>query len=116
MANSSPMECVVQPRGKTILIKKSPNALKPTTHSDRKSTRLNSSHEWISYAVFCLKKKNQRQGGRPRGDPLRTVGRGRSPDRGRPRPRVLGHVPDLGLRVELGLVRAVNQGTRGPMH
>src|SRR5207247_9643016 len=22
---------------------------------DRKSTRLNSSHEWISYAVFCLK-------------------------------------------------------------
>src|SRR5207247_2751785 len=27
------------------------------TNSDRKSTRLNSSHEWISYAVFCLKKK-----------------------------------------------------------
>src|SRR6266536_293696 len=25
---------------------------------DRKSTRLNSSHEWTSYAVFCLKKKN----------------------------------------------------------
>src|SRR6266536_2194774 len=25
---------------------------------DRKSTRLNSSHEWISYAVFCLKTKN----------------------------------------------------------
>src|SRR5207247_3520910 len=25
---------------------------------DRKSTRLNSSHEWSSYAVFCLKKKN----------------------------------------------------------
>src|SRR5438105_8781950 len=24
---------------------------------DRKSTRLNSSHEWISYAVFCLKNK-----------------------------------------------------------
>src|SRR5207247_11313836 len=24
---------------------------------DRKSTGLNSSHEWISYAVFCLKKK-----------------------------------------------------------
>src|SRR5207247_11236753 len=31
----------------------------PRRHSlsDRKSTRLNSSHEWISYAVFCLKKK-----------------------------------------------------------
>src|SRR5207247_5023929 len=26
---------------------------------DRKSTRLNSSHEWISYAVFCLKKKRR---------------------------------------------------------
>src|SRR5438105_11459594 len=28
---------------------------------DRKSTRLNSSHEWISYAVFCLKKKKQQE-------------------------------------------------------
>src|SRR5438105_10496319 len=28
-----------------------------TCPPDRKSTRLNSSHEWISYAVFCLKKK-----------------------------------------------------------
>src|SRR2546430_7680036 len=27
-------------------------------HTDRKSTRLNSSHSQISYAVFCLKKKN----------------------------------------------------------
>src|SRR5207248_10599298 len=27
-------------------------------HRDRKSTRLNSSHRTISYAVFCLKKKN----------------------------------------------------------
>src|SRR2546430_4155982 len=27
---------------------------------DRKSTRLNSSHSQISYAVFCLKKKNER--------------------------------------------------------
>src|SRR2546422_8518048 len=26
---------------------------------DRKSTRLNSSHGYISYAVFCLKKKNE---------------------------------------------------------
>src|SRR5947199_5684180 len=32
------------------------NASKP----DRKSTRLNSSHLGTSYAVFCLKKKNQR--------------------------------------------------------
>src|SRR5690606_39801720 len=28
---------------------------------DRKSTRLNSSHVKISYAVFCLKKKNMKQ-------------------------------------------------------
>src|SRR5438105_6588015 len=32
---------------------------------DRKSTRLNSSHEWISYAVFCLKKKKRRREDRP---------------------------------------------------
>src|SRR5690348_17876173 len=30
------------------------------TMSDRKSTRLNSSHPSISYAVFCLKKKNKK--------------------------------------------------------
>src|SRR3712207_7682794 len=30
----------------------------PLDHVDRKSTRLNSSHANISYAVFCLKKKN----------------------------------------------------------
>src|SRR5258708_31542961 len=29
-----------------------------TPAADRKSTRLNSSHQIISYAVFCLKKKN----------------------------------------------------------
>src|SRR2546430_7418227 len=28
-------------------------------HEDRKSTRLNSSHSQISYAVFCLKKKKK---------------------------------------------------------
>src|SRR2546430_11857981 len=31
-----------------------------TSAKDRKSTRLNSSHSQISYAVFCLKKKNNR--------------------------------------------------------
>src|SRR6266849_9575426 len=31
----------------------------PDLGPDRKSTRLNSSHEWTSYAVFCLKKKNK---------------------------------------------------------
>src|SRR5437899_9806370 len=33
-------------------------ALVETPEGDRKSTRLNSSHLGISYAVFCLKKKN----------------------------------------------------------
>src|SRR5207247_10809460 len=37
---------------------------------DRKSTRLNSSHEWISYAVFCLKKKNNRHTITPTREPL----------------------------------------------
>src|SRR5204863_9363024 len=32
-----------------------------TVVADRKSTRLNSSHVEISYAVFCLKKKNNKQ-------------------------------------------------------
>src|SRR3989449_1055697 len=33
-----------------------------TIEGDRKSTRLNSSHGYISYAVFCLKKKNKNYG------------------------------------------------------
>src|SRR2546429_6604452 len=37
------------------------------TTIDRKSTRLNSSHGYISYAVFCLKKKKQQV---PISDPL----------------------------------------------
>src|SRR5437660_6051304 len=32
-----------------------------TTQRDRKSTRLNSSHVAISYAVFCLKKKKKKK-------------------------------------------------------
>src|SRR2546422_7515347 len=35
-----------------------PNQVHRTDPRDRKSTRLNSSHGYISYAVFCLKKKN----------------------------------------------------------
>src|SRR2546429_3758984 len=34
---------------------------KNAEHRDRKSTRLNSSHGYISYAVFCLKKKKKKQ-------------------------------------------------------
>src|SRR2546429_6690429 len=44
-----------------LLDMKSPGVtVKPLKQiTDRKSTRLNSSHGYISYAVFCLKKKNQ---------------------------------------------------------
>src|SRR5476651_2818544 len=46
-----------------------------TRSTDRKSTRLNSSHANISYAVFCLKKKNNTQQGRKKN---RTKHRGQS--------------------------------------
>src|SRR5256885_6630368 len=47
--------------GKSILL-----ALNPRVNTeDRKSTRLNSSHLVISYAVFCLKKKKKSDHSRP---------------------------------------------------
>src|SRR2546429_6497910 len=53
-----PRECGASPggdRGFTSCVRSRQGALR---HSpDRKSTRLNSSHGYISYAVFCLKKK-----------------------------------------------------------
>src|SRR5438034_8212473 len=49
-------ECGFRPRAREF------SAWRPAPHSrDRKSTRLNSSHTVISYAVFCLKKKKQRE-------------------------------------------------------
>src|SRR2546429_1502283 len=53
--------------GSTFFITSASLSLKPVLSAswgfmlpkkDRKSTRLNSSHGYISYAVFCLKKKN----------------------------------------------------------
>src|SRR2546427_4746348 len=38
-----------------------PTPALPISAGDRKSTRLNSSHSQISYAVFCLKKKTTNQ-------------------------------------------------------
>src|SRR2546429_9238828 len=37
-----------------------PRGAASRNHQDRKSTRLNSSHGYISYAVFCLKKKKKK--------------------------------------------------------
>src|SRR2546421_2352415 len=60
---------------------------------DRKSTRLNSSHDQISYAVFCLKKKKKKRsertyrvnkGTRTRARPSRPRGGTRGPSRRRP--------------------------------
>src|SRR2546422_8525509 len=39
--------------------RKTPGNRQPILPEDRKSTRLNSSHGYISYAVFCLKKKKK---------------------------------------------------------
>src|SRR2546426_2720340 len=51
----SPVPCGVQdPPGVSGHV---PWEVGPFAHRDRKSTRLNSSHLVISYAVFCLKKK-----------------------------------------------------------
>src|SRR5690348_18069119 len=41
------------------LVRVNPDVLGLETSGDRKSTRLNSSHPSISYAVFCLKKKKK---------------------------------------------------------
>src|SRR2546430_11492507 len=42
-----------------VLLDPDVNELFPDSATDRKSTRLNSSHSQISYAVFCLKKKKK---------------------------------------------------------
>src|SRR5690606_10416510 len=44
----------------TQVLVRGPDQLLAVIHQDRKSTRLNSSHVKISYAVFCLKKKKKR--------------------------------------------------------
>src|SRR2546422_3826787 len=64
--------CVVEPLHLTLCHTVSTSALRgtapehvrpwpPRPETDRKSTRLNSSHGYISYAVFCLKKKKKRK-------------------------------------------------------
>src|SRR5256886_3067527 len=58
---------------------------------DRKSTRLNSSHSQISYAVFCLKKKN-RPAAAPAGD-RRLGGPPRGSQAGATRPGARGSAP-----------------------
>src|SRR5258705_5167110 len=49
----------IQPHFKREALWRPTAAQEHYSHGDRKSTRLNSSHLGISYAVFCLKKKKQ---------------------------------------------------------
>src|SRR2546429_5047670 len=44
---------------KSIPVPRVRSSSRISIHRDRKSTRLNSSHGYISYAVFCLKKKKR---------------------------------------------------------
>src|SRR5947209_15240123 len=56
------LRCSVLPNDIPIAFDRLSPALQPAPSailSDRKSTRLNSSHANISYAVFCLKKKKE---------------------------------------------------------
>src|SRR2546427_8656161 len=52
-APSEPIACAPHPG----LADRRPGTPRRASGADRKSTRLNSSHSQISYAVFCLKKK-----------------------------------------------------------
>src|SRR5690348_17800590 len=55
MSSHPPHTCLH--RRKCAQFHESPRSAAPALGRDRKSTRLNSSHPSISYAVFCLKKK-----------------------------------------------------------
>src|SRR5256886_3386650 len=71
-----------------------PSAVVTSSGADRKSTRLNSSHSQISYAVFCLKKKKSRSAA-PSTFAIRMQG---SPSRDRCSARFLGRLPCYWLR------------------
>src|SRR2546427_8150501 len=49
------------PLGQGEVMREPPVSDAKSAHRDRKSTRLNSSHSQISYAVFCLKKKKKKK-------------------------------------------------------
>src|SRR3989449_7671365 len=48
------------PRARDGRLRRALESLRHPQGGDRKSTRLNSSHGYISYAVFCLKKKKKK--------------------------------------------------------
>src|SRR2546422_7455855 len=52
---------MIVPHGDALYYRERPRIAVPATDVDRKSTRLNSSHGYISYAVFCLNKNRRGQ-------------------------------------------------------
>src|SRR3712207_8569585 len=58
MASSNDSDIKSHTRIAQLAIERAKRMVEAGRHVDRKSTRLNSSHANISYAVFCLKKKN----------------------------------------------------------
>src|SRR6266496_4804283 len=54
-----PISAASRPRASSARHSTSGRSCSRASRSDRKSTRLNSSHVEISYAVFCLKKKKK---------------------------------------------------------
>src|SRR2546422_7926106 len=61
VVSTSSMSTGLPNRAKAASRSPSVSAKARSVARDRKSTRLNSSHGYISYAVFCLKKKKKKQ-------------------------------------------------------
>src|SRR5438874_4926395 len=57
----APLAPITQTSSPRVMLKEIPSRPISPLPKDRKSTRLNSSHVEISYAVFCLKKKKGRR-------------------------------------------------------
>src|SRR5207244_10544248 len=63
---TQPSDCAILYRANRAIVRskckigENNGSMRPGLSLDRKSTRLNSSHQIISYAVFCLKKKKQK--------------------------------------------------------
>src|SRR5437667_3666412 len=82
------------------------------TGQDRKSTRLNSSHITISYAVFCLKKKKQQNTNAPRNTPAGAT-RAAVHLRAEYPPNTAGHVPIIQMDDPKQLNCAAGTPSRG---
>src|SRR5690242_20997522 len=68
-ARGDPATCALQRSGNAAP-RRTPGGNSPT---DRKSTRLNSSHMSISYAVFCLKKKKKKKKNKNNNNTKKTI-------------------------------------------